>query len=141
MAVRALKGLEEIIPVISVEPKWGPLDATENQTEATIDESTPIAARNILLAEAHTFGWIFSKSENESFPGSGVDTFNNTKTVRQLYRTAEPNYTGKNSVPVLWDLKTKTVVNNEVFSSFFFVVETRNSGTETFFLFLSALVS
>ena len=135
MAVRALKGLEEIIPVISVEPKWGPLDATENQTEATIDESTPIAARNILLAEAHTFGWIFSKSENESFPGSGVDTFNNTKTVRQLYRTAEPNYTGKNSVPVLWDLKTKTVVNNEVCSSFFLSLRRGTAELKRFFYF------
>ena len=121
MAARALKGLEEAIPFVSVEPKWGPLDATENQIEATNDENIPLAARNILLAEEYSFGWIFPKSEDSTFPGSAADTFNNSKTIRQLYRTAEPNYTGKNSVPVLWDLKNRTIVNNEVSFPFFLV--------------------
>lgn len=33
--------------------------------------------------------------------------------LHELYVTADPTYTGKVSVPVLWDTKTRTIVNNE----------------------------
>ena len=33
--------------------------------------------------------------------------------LHQLYTRADPHYTGKVSVPVLWDRKTRTIVNNE----------------------------
>jgi putative glutathione S-transferase len=35
------------------------------------------------------------------------------KEMRDLYFKAKPNYTGRYSVPVLWDTKTETIVNNE----------------------------
>jgi putative glutathione S-transferase len=33
--------------------------------------------------------------------------------LRELYVKADPSYTGKATVPVLWDTKTNTIVNNE----------------------------
>ncbi len=34
-------------------------------------------------------------------------------TLREVYVKADPNYTGRVTVPVLWDKKTNTIVNNE----------------------------
>jgi len=31
----------------------------------------------------------------------------------QVYLKADPEYTGRVTVPVLWDKKTQTIVNNE----------------------------
>jgi putative glutathione S-transferase len=36
-----------------------------------------------------------------------------SKTLKQLYLKANPNYEGRYTVPVLWDKKTHTMVNNE----------------------------
>jgi len=33
--------------------------------------------------------------------------------MRDLYLTADPQYEGRFTVPVIWDKKTNTVVNNE----------------------------
>lgn len=41
------------------------------------------------------------------------DPINGAEIIRDLYLLADPNYVGRFSVPVLWDKKTKTIVNNE----------------------------
>ncbi|RQM25440.1 hypothetical protein B5M09_011832 [Aphanomyces astaci] len=56
-------------------------------------------------------GWHFSSPEDT--PGCNLDPFNHAKYVRELYFKAEPEYTGRFTVPILWDLKTHTIVNNE----------------------------
>ena len=33
--------------------------------------------------------------------------------MKELYEKSNPNYDGKYTVPVLWDSKTETIVNNE----------------------------
>src|SRR6476646_9620837 len=53
-------------------------------------------------------GWLFS-----DYPGSIPDTVNQTKYLREVYLKVEPDYTGRVTVPVLWDKYTKTIVNNE----------------------------
>lgn len=35
------------------------------------------------------------------------------RTLPELYQLAEPGYKGRSTVPVLWDTKTKAIVNNE----------------------------
>ena len=35
------------------------------------------------------------------------------KRLKELYYHADPNYTGRFTVPVLWDKKTETIVSNE----------------------------
>lgn len=53
-------------------------------------------------------GWFFS-----DYPGSIPDTVNQTKYLREVYLKVEPDYTGRVTVPVLWDKHTNSIVNNE----------------------------
>jgi putative glutathione S-transferase len=78
LIVRALKGLEELIPV---------------------------SVTHWLMAEN---GWTFE-------PGEGVvaDPIHNSRYVHELYARAGESYSGKVTVPVLWDRHTQTIVNNE----------------------------
>ncbi|MBR0555553.1 glutathione S-transferase family protein [Ciceribacter sp. L1K23] len=54
------------------------------------------------------FGWEFG-----DYPGSDRDTINRVRYLHELYTRADPTYTGRATVPVLWDKKTGTLVNNE----------------------------
>ncbi|KAL1948842.1 hypothetical protein VTO73DRAFT_10648 [Trametes versicolor] len=56
-------------------------------------------------------GWPFGNIS--PFPGAEADPLYNAEYVRDLYFRADPNYEGRFTVPVLWDKKTETVVNNE----------------------------
>lgn len=56
-------------------------------------------------------GWPFANVD--AFPGAEVDPLHGAKHIKDLYLRAAPNYEGRFSVPVLWDKKTHTVVNNE----------------------------
>jgi putative glutathione S-transferase len=50
---------------------------------------------------------------NGQRPGCTPDTVNSCSDLREIYRLSEPGYTGRVTVPVLWDKKEKTIVNNE----------------------------
>ncbi|KAI8357837.1 glutathione S-transferase [Choanephora cucurbitarum] len=56
-------------------------------------------------------GWKFSSSEE--CPGAIPDTVNNAQYIRELYFKVNPDYEGRFTVPVLWDKKLQTIVNNE----------------------------
>lgn len=71
LVVRALKGLEDVIDVVVVQPS-----ATEG-------------------------GWVFEPEHQ------------GCKSLGDLYRLAQPGYEGRCTVPVLWDLQTQQIVNNE----------------------------
>jgi putative glutathione S-transferase len=53
-------------------------------------------------------GWTFDPA-----PGVVPDSVNNARYLHQLYAKSEPQYSGRVSVPVLWDKKTSRIVNNE----------------------------
>jgi putative glutathione S-transferase len=53
-------------------------------------------------------GWRFSGEM-----GSDFDTTNGASHLHELYTLADPEYTGRATVPVLWDKKTRSIVNNE----------------------------
>jgi putative glutathione S-transferase len=53
-------------------------------------------------------GWTFNKAE-----GSTGDDVNGKSKLSDIYLLADPKYSGRVSVPVLWDKKRKTIVNNE----------------------------
>ena len=78
LIMRALKGLEQIIPV---------------------------SVTHWLMAE---HGWTFS-------PGEGVipDPLFNSRYLHEIYTRADAHYSGRVTVPVLWDQHTQTIVNNE----------------------------
>jgi putative glutathione S-transferase len=53
-------------------------------------------------------GWTFAPA-----PGVIPDTVNDARFLYQLYAKSEPGYSGRVTVPVLWDKKTSRIVNNE----------------------------
>lgn len=54
-------------------------------------------------------GWTF----REDFPGVIPDPVLNKDFLREIYTEADPEFTGKVTVPVLFDKKLKKIVNNE----------------------------
>lgn len=66
----------------------------------------------ISMSVVHPFmgdkGWTFAE-------GTGVvaDPIINASYLYEVYTAAEPNYTGRVTVPILWDKKTNTIVSNE----------------------------
>jgi glutathionyl-hydroquinone reductase len=86
LIVRKLKGLEEILPVT-------------------------VLHYHLLL----TTSWRFMKPD-EHLPGPDCtpDPLHpEFKNLSELYLLASPEYPGRFSVPVLWDKKLNTIVNNE----------------------------
>lgn len=103
VAVMYLKGLEDAIGLSVTHPTWQRTRPNDPQDEHS--------------------GWTFaapgdSPLQNQTGHGSfGTedcipDSVNNAKFVRDLYELAKDT-TGKYTVPVLWDKKEKTIVNNE----------------------------
>ncbi|XP_032233102.1 glutathionyl-hydroquinone reductase YqjG isoform X3 [Nematostella vectensis] len=46
-------------------------------------------------------------------PGCDLDSVNNCNFLSDIYELARPGFKGRWTVPVLWDKKSKTIVNNE----------------------------
>uniref|UniRef100_A0A1D1XZU8 Uncharacterized protein yqjG n=1 Tax=Anthurium amnicola TaxID=1678845 RepID=A0A1D1XZU8_9ARAE len=89
LAFLKIKGLHNAISYTAVKPIW------ERTKES----------------DGH-FGWVFPSSSTEEL-GAEPDTLNAAKSIRELYELASANYSGKYTVPVLWDKKNKTIVSNE----------------------------
>jgi putative glutathione S-transferase len=53
-------------------------------------------------------GWTFTDE-----PGAVPDTVNGIFRLHEVYTKANPNFTGRVTVPTLWDKKNQTIVNNE----------------------------
>lgn len=75
---RALKGLEDLIPVSVVHWYMGEQGWTFNEGESIVPD-----------------------------PNEGA------KVLHQLYTLADPHYSGRVTVPVLWDKQLRTIVSNE----------------------------
>lgn len=54
-------------------------------------------------------GWIFAESSLSTVDGAG----NGFRHLHEAYRLSRPAYTGKVTVPVLWDKRSRRIVNNE----------------------------
>ncbi|HZT26665.1 MAG TPA: glutathione S-transferase family protein [Pseudolabrys sp.] len=67
-----------------------------------------IVSMSVVSPDMLQDGWTFNKNE-----GSTGDTANGKSRLSEIYVLADPKYTGRVSVPVLWDKKRRTIVNNE----------------------------
>lgn len=84
LITRALKGLEDILPITVVHHYMGPN------------------------------GWRFVTSEEKDMPiMCEPEPLFGLKSIRDLYFKADAEYNGRFTVPVLWDTKHNTIVNNE----------------------------
>ncbi|MBV6818445.1 glutathione S-transferase family protein [Rahnella sp. PD12R] len=79
LLMRALKGLEDIIPVSVVHP--------------------------LMLEHGWTFG--------TDFPAATGDDLYHLNYAYEIYLRAQNDYTGRVTVPILWDKKQQTIVSNE----------------------------
>ena len=70
-----------------------------------LEEHITISVVNPIMLEN---GWTFEEGE-----GVIPDTVNNAEFLHQIYTAADPGYTGRVTVPVLWDRSHRTIVNNE----------------------------
>jgi putative glutathione S-transferase len=53
-------------------------------------------------------GWRFG-----DYPGANRDDVNGATFLHEIYTRADPHFTGRATVPALWDRKRQTIVNNE----------------------------
>ena len=70
-----------------------------------LEEAISVSVTAALLTKR---GWEFGTE-----PGATLDTVNGKSTIADIYVLSDPHYSGRASVPILWDKKTRTVVNNE----------------------------
>ncbi|MGH7153638.1 MAG: glutathione S-transferase family protein, partial [Acetobacteraceae bacterium] len=70
-----------------------------------LDEIVPVSITHWMLGED---GWTFNAGE-----GAIPDPLFNSRYLYEIYVRADPQYTGRATVPVLWDRHTQTIVNNE----------------------------
>jgi putative glutathione S-transferase len=67
-----------------------------------------IISMSVVSPDMMSEGWTFNTDE-----GSTGDEINGKARLSEIYVLTDPKYTGRVSVPVLWDKKNKTIVNNE----------------------------
>ena len=70
-----------------------------------LDDAVGLSVVDILMLKE---GWVFSEA-----PGCIPDTVNGFSRLHEVYTKADPGYTGRVTVPVLWDKERQTIVNNE----------------------------
>lgn len=70
-----------------------------------LEDILPITVVNPTLTDQ---GWSFG-----GYPGADDDPLFGASYMHQVYTQADPNFTGRATVPVLWDMKQNVMVNNE----------------------------
>ncbi|WP_114010067.1 glutathione S-transferase family protein [Cohaesibacter intestini] len=70
-----------------------------------LEEMISVSVVNSYMVE---HGWTFDPQD-----GMIPDPIHNADYMHQVYTAADPTYTGRVTVPVLWDKKTGTIVSNE----------------------------
>jgi putative glutathione S-transferase len=70
-----------------------------------LEDMLPVSAVNAYMGSE---GWTFE-------PGPGVipDPINNAERIYEVYLAADPHYSGRATVPIIWDKKQHTIVSNE----------------------------
>jgi putative glutathione S-transferase len=63
---------------------------------------------SVVEPELSDHGWRFGDSA-----GADLDTVNGARFLHEIYTRADPTISGRATVPVLWDKKLGTIVNNE----------------------------
>ena len=70
-----------------------------------LESMIPISSVHSYMGEE---GWTFT-------PGPRViaDSINNAQRIYEIYLAADPNYSGRATIPILWDKQQNTIVSNE----------------------------
>jgi glutathionyl-hydroquinone reductase len=101
----------------------GGFKAEPNRYHLYVSLACPWAHRTLILLRLKRLDDLISVSivapymgpEGWTFDGDGStgDPVNGAKRLSEIYAAADPRYTGRVSVPVLWDKRQRTIVSNE----------------------------
>jgi putative glutathione S-transferase len=78
------------------------------RTLKKLEQVISVSVVHPLMAEN---GWTFANSDDTV--GCSADHVGGMRHLHQVYTRADPHYTGRVTVPVLWDRNLGTIVNNE----------------------------
>jgi putative glutathione S-transferase len=70
-----------------------------------LESSIGVSAVNSYMGEQ---GWTFAPG-----PETIADSVNNVEKLYELYTLADPKYSGRATIPILWDKHERTIVSNE----------------------------
>lgn len=71
-----------------------------------LEEHISVSVVHFLMLEK---GWVFKEEEEGATP----DHLFGASALSEIYTRADPHYSGRVTVPVLWDKQTNTIVSNE----------------------------
>ena len=102
----------------------GGFKAENNRYHLYVSYACPWAHRTLIfrslkglekIISVSIVNWFMGKNGWTFEEGDGVipDRLNKTKFLYQIYTIADPDYSGRVTVPILWDKKTNAIVSNE----------------------------
>ena len=100
----------------------GGFPAARGRYHLYVSLACPWAHRTVLFRKLKGLEDVISMSEVEPVmgdegwqfgPDADDDSVNGKKHLHEIYTMADPRYTGRSSVPILWDKEQRTIVNNE----------------------------
>lgn len=106
LIIRALKGLEHVISVTYLHPVWrltNPGDSHDKHRGWVFGDPKGVPFSNT-IGKGGPFP--------PSYPGNDPDPNFAASSVREIYEFAQDT-SGKYTIPLLWDTKLNTIVNNE----------------------------
>lgn len=106
LIMRALKGLEHVISVTYLHPVWrltNPEDSDDKHRGWVFGDPKGVPFSNT-IGKGGPFP--------PSYPGNEVDPHFGASSIREIYEFSQDT-SGKYTIPLLWDTKLNTIVNNE----------------------------
>jgi putative glutathione S-transferase len=106
LIIRALKGLENVISVTFLHPVWrltNPEDDHDKHRGWVFGDPKGVPFSNT-IGKGGPFP--------PSYPGNDPDPNFNGSSIREIYEFSQDT-SGKYTIPLLWDTKLNTIVNNE----------------------------
>jgi putative glutathione S-transferase len=100
----------------------GGFPAARGRYHLYVSLACPWAHRTVIFRKLKGLEEVISMTEVEPImgeegwqfgPDADRDAVNGKEKLNQIYLLADPRYTGRVSVPVLWDKERRTIVNNE----------------------------
>lgn len=70
-----------------------------------LSDLIPVTVVNPVMSDQ---GWQF-----DGYPGADQDPLFGAEYIHQIYTRADPHFTGRATVPILWDMRQNVMVNNE----------------------------
>ena len=83
---------------------WASRTLMARKLKGLDDAISVTIAEPIMTAQGWRFGDLL---------GADFDSLNGATYIHEIYSRADPHYTGRATVPVLWDKQRQTIVNNE----------------------------